>query len=82
MKINVTEKSLEMEGRAPEILSGVSMIIRALKKDLPEEMIRHSIELGFKSDKEIQKQVDELLEKKAEKLLNLLKNFGAETEEE
>ena len=26
-----------MEGSAPEILSGVSMIIRALKKDLPEE---------------------------------------------
>lgn len=82
MKIEITQKSLKLDGTAPELLSGLSMLIRGLKGNIPEEMIKHAIELGFKSDEEINKQVEDVLEKKTEKLFELLGKLGIDIEED
>lgn len=56
---------MEIRGNIPTICTDLSMLIRRINKLLSEdlceeaahEMIMHSVELGLKSDNEIQKEI-------------------------
>lgn len=82
MKIEITEKHSKMEGTIPELLTGLSMLVKQLKEDVPEGMIRKAINLGFKSDEELEKQAIEILSKRREKMFDVLEKLGITLEED
>lgn len=51
--ILATDKGVGIVGNGAEVLSCVSMIIREAKKHLPENVIRHAVDLGCMSDEQL-----------------------------
>ena len=80
-KVEITENSTEMQGTTSEILTGLVCYIQALKKnEIPESLIKKSIEIGLKNKKELkdlkkeQIKREEDINKKIKELLNEIFN--------
>lgn len=58
-----------IKGSKVSILSGFSLLVdELLKSDLTEKEIRETFELSFKSDKEIQQEIEERLDNLLDKI--------------
>ena len=49
----VTINGIAVEGTTPEIMTLLSCIIKSLREDIPDEMLKHACELPFKTDEEL-----------------------------
>ena len=72
MRIEITREYTKLSGEEVELLSGLTMLVKSLlKSGVDEELIKEAVNLGFMSDKEI--------DKKAEKIVaDILKKLGLE----
>ena len=62
IKAEITENYTKIEGRTDEILTGLAMYVRALRKnDIPEKLIKGTIDIAlkdFKNENKIETIVD------------------------
>lgn len=72
MRIEITREYTKLCGGEVELLSGLTMLVKSLLKNgVDKELIKEAVNLGFMSDKEI--------DKKTEKIVaDILKKLGLE----
>lgn len=51
-----TDNGLKVEGDAPDILTVFSLMVRHLREDFSDEMLKRAFESGFKTDEELLKE--------------------------
>lgn len=61
--IVATDESALIEGNGAMILASLASLIKSIRKNMPDEMIKDAIELGFLSDEELDKRTKESIEK-------------------
>lgn len=75
--ILITDIGINTYCSGVDMLSFISIMIHNAKKYLPKELIEKAVELGFKSDKELEKKNKniEKLNKELEKMLSKVKDL-------
>lgn len=78
-KAIITEDSTEIQGTTSEILTGLCCYIQALKRqEIPESLIKRTIEIGLKNEKELKDLKEEQIKREEEinkKVKELLKKI-------
>ena len=74
--ILITDIGINTYCSGVDMLSFISLLIQNAKEHLPKELIEKAVELGFKSDKELEKAKKniEKLNKELEKMLSKVKD--------
>ena len=70
--IFISDSGSRIYGSKSDLMSFVSMIIHILKKDLSKEEIKKCVELGLKSDEELNKEAKRVIEEVFDKIASKL----------
>lgn len=67
-----TRNGTAVVGTTSDVLTQFTLLVRNLKKSIPEEIIKRAFELGFKTDKELEEEAMKKLETLVKKLEEIL----------
>lgn len=85
MKILITETQTELSGNGRDLITGLSLLVKALKKsDVPTEMIEAAVKTGLMTDEEMESEIKKIMKKRETKieLNNILKDMLKNLEKE